>query len=183
MEKTNITKSYIRFCDNEFFLVARMTKKAAITLLAELGLPEHILQHSIAVSEKALEIAKQIKAAGHPVDLEIVELGALLHDIGRTKTKGIHHAAEGGNILRNRGFSEQIARIAETHSLNNSHPRTIEEKIVCYADKIIKGTQEMSVNDRFAIWIKRYGNSQLLLSAKENVLKIEKELSELLTDG
>ncbi|NVM31128.1 MAG: HDIG domain-containing protein [Candidatus Helarchaeota archaeon] len=160
-----------------------MKKAEALTLLEELGLPEHIIQHSIAVSEKAMEIAKQIQAAGHPIDLETVEIGALLHDIGRIKERGIPHAAAGGRILREHGLPEVIARIAETHSLNAFHPGSIEEKIVCYADKIIKGTQEMSVDDRFDIWMRRYGKSQLLISAKANVLKIEKELSELLTDG
>ncbi|NVM54726.1 MAG: HDIG domain-containing protein [Candidatus Helarchaeota archaeon] len=154
-----------------------MRKKEALALLRALGLPEHIIQHSLTVSEKAVEIATRIQEVGHPVDIELVELGALLHDIGRIKAKGIPHAAEGGKILREQGFPEPIARIAETHSLNDYQPDSIEEKIVCYADKIIKGTREMSIDDRFDIWIKRYGKSQLLISAKKNVLKIEKELS------
>ncbi len=157
-----------------------MTPKDALALLRDLGLPEHIIQHSVAVAEKAVAIAERIQAAGHPVNIEIVELGALLHDIGRIRAQGIHHAELGGQIIRNHGFSEPIARIAETHSLNDFHPESIEEKIVCYTDKIMKGTQEMSVNDRFDLWIRRYGKSQLLMSAKENVLKIEKELSELI---
>ena len=143
-----------------------MSKKEALSLMRELDLPEHIVQHSIAVSEKAVEIAKRVQKAGHQVDIKVVEIGALLHDIGRIRAKGIPHAEEGGKILRAEGYPEEIARIAETHSLNDSLPTTIEEKIVCYADKIIKGTQEMSVDDRFDIWIRRYGKSQLLISAK-----------------
>ena len=157
-----------------------MAKEDALKLCRKLGLPDHIIQHSIAVAEKALEIAHQIQAAGHSIDLEIVEMGALLHDIGRVNARGLYHAAEGYKILRGYGFPEAIARIAETHSLNPSWPTTIEEKIVCYADKIIKGTQPLSVDDRFDIWIKRYGENDLLLTAKKNILKIEKELSKLL---
>jgi uncharacterized protein len=161
-------------------MVDQMVKEDALKLYRELGLPDHIIKHSILVAEKALEIAKQIQDAGHPVNLELVEMGALLHDIGRVNAKGLHHAAEGSKILREHGFSEAIARIVETHSLNASWPTTIEEKIVCYADKIIKGTQRLSVNDRFDIWIKRYGQSEILITAKKNILQIEKELSELL---
>lgn len=157
-----------------------MSKEDALALLHESGLPDHIIQHSITVAEKAVEIAQKIRAAGHVVDIEVVELGALLHDIGRVQAQGLPHAAHGGKIIRQHGFSDAIAHIAETHSLNDLLPETIEEKIVCYTDKIIKGTQEMSVTDRFDLWIKRYGESTLLISARENVLKIEKELAELI---
>jgi len=51
------------------------------------------------------------------VDKNLVEIGALLHDIGRTKTHGFKHALIGGKILRKRGFSERLAKICETHIL------------------------------------------------------------------
>ena len=157
-----------------------MSKEDALALLQELGLPTHIIQHSIAVAEKAVKITRRIQAADHEVNVEVVELGALLHDIGRVRAHGIPHAEYGGEIIRTHGFSDAVARIAETHSLNDLLPEAVEEKIVCYCDKTIKGTQPMSVTARFDLWIRRYGKSQLLTSAKENVLKIEKEISELI---
>ncbi|MHA1651623.1 MAG: HD domain-containing protein [Candidatus Helarchaeota archaeon] len=157
-----------------------MSREEALALLQKLGLPEHIIEHSIAVAKKALEIAKQIQEAGHKINLEIIEIGAILHDVGRIKTHGIKHSAEGGKKKREYGYPDAIARIAETHSLDDLWPETIEEKIVCYADKIVKGTQEMSVNDRFDIWMKRYGKSQILMDAKKIVLKIEEELFNLI---
>ena len=159
-----------------------MSREEALALLRKLGLPQHLIEHSQAVAEKALEIAKQILDAGHSVALEVVEIGALLHDIGRIKEHGLYHAAEGGRILREHGYPESIARIAETHSLDGFWPETIEEKIVCVADKTVKGTQDVSVDARFDIWMRRYGRSQLLLKAKEEVLKIEEELLNLIAE-
>ena len=159
-----------------------MQRDNALALLKKVGLSEHIIQHSIAVADKAVEIAKRIQAAGHSVDIEVVESGALLHDIGRVKSQGFRHALEGSKILRKYGLPDSIIRIAETHSLDSLWPRTIEEKIVCYADKIVKGTHEISVHDRFNLWMKRYGKNELLLTARKTILKIEKELSALLAD-
>jgi uncharacterized protein len=159
-----------------------MSREEALALLRKLGLPQHLIEHSQAVAEKALEIAKQILEAGHKVDLEVVEIGALLHDIGRIKEQGLYHAAEGGRILREEGYPESIARIAETHSLDGFWPETIEEKIVCIADKTVKGTQDVSVDARFDIWMRRYGRSQLLLKAREEILKIEEELLNLIAE-
>ena len=159
-----------------------MQRDSALALLKRVGLPEHIIQHSIAVADKAIEIAKRIQIAGHLVDIEVVESGALLHDIGRVKSQGFHHAAEGSKILRKFGLPESIVRIADTHSLEALWPRTIEEKIVCYADKVVKGTQEITVHDRFDLWMKRYGKNELLLTARKTILKIEKELFALLAE-
>jgi len=163
-------------------LVNAMQRKKALGLLNEVGLSDHIIRHSIAVADKAVEIAHRIQAAGHPVDIQTVEVGALLHDIGRVKSQGIHHAAEGSKLLRQYGLPESIVRIAEIHSLDAMWPQSIEEKIVCYTDKIVKGTHEISVHDRFDLWMKRYGKSELLLTAKKTILKIEKELAGLLAD-
>ena len=158
-----------------------MERKKAIALLEEVGLSDHIIRHSIAVADKAVQIAQRI-AQRIPVDIPTVEVGALLHDIGRVKSQGIHHAAEGSKLLREYGLPEAIVRIAEIHSLDGMWPQTIEEKIVCYTDKIVKGTHEITVHDRFDLWMKRYGKSDLLLTAKKTILKIEKELAGLLAD-
>lgn len=166
---------------NKNCLVGEMDRKQAIALLKEVGLPDPIIRHSIAVAHKAMQIAQRI-AQRIPVDIPTVEVGALLHDIGRVKSQGIHHAAEGSKLLREHGLPEAIVRIAEIHSLNAMRPQTIEEKIVCYTDKIVKGTHEISVNDRFDLWMKRYGKSDLLVIAKKTILKIEKELAGLLAD-
>ena len=171
------------------------TREEAISLLHKVGLSENIINHSIAVADKALEIAQKLKGNGVTLDINLVEIGALLHDIGRSKIHGWHHAIEGGEIIREKGFSEKIARIAETHILgglskkdceilalpvNRYIPETIEEKIVCYADKLTKGSIYISVEDRFNIWIEDHGQTQILKNSRKRVKKIEKEIQKLL---
>ena len=91
-----------------------------------------------------------------------MELGALLHDIGRCRTHGIQHAAAGGLILRILGFDEKVARIAERHMgagvppdeaealelpPGEYMPATLEEKIVCHADNLVRGAERVEVQD------------------------------------
>lgn len=119
-----------------------------------------LLVHSRAVAEKALKIAD-----AHPelsIDRQFVEEAAMLHDIGviRTDAAGIacfgtepyiRHGIIGAEMLRREGL-ERHARVCERHtgaglSLNEivsqklplPHqdflPETIEEQLICYADK------------------------------------------------
>jgi len=126
-------------------------------MLREVGCPREIILHSLAVERKALEIAKIIRENGHAVDVGMVELGAILHDIGRAKTHGLRHGILGAEILRGRGLSK-LARFAERHigagipageakelglPERDFMPRTLEEKIVAYADKLVAGAKSI----------------------------------------
>ena len=71
-----------------------------IRLLKELGCPEWVIEHSKGVSRKACEIASNFE----DVDMELVRVGGLLHDIGRSKTNSIEHAVIGAQILKERGY-------------------------------------------------------------------------------
>jgi len=112
------------------------------------------------VAKIALKIAKRLKKKGFSVDLELVEIGALLHDIGRSKTHTVHHAIVGAKIAKQRGLPKSIVRIIERHvgggitaqeaeklgwPVKDYIPETLEEKIVCYADKLAEGNKEVPV--------------------------------------
>lgn len=119
-----------------------------------------LLRHSRQVTEKALEVCD-----AHPewqVDRQFVEEAAMLHDIGIVfcnapgiLCKGtepyIRHGYIGAGILRKEGLRRH-ARVAERHTgsgLTRAQiiaeqlplpeqdflPETIEEKVICYADK------------------------------------------------
>lgn len=121
--------------------------------LREAGCSPEVISHSLAVERKALEIARRISENGHAVDLERVELGAILHDIGRSKTHGIEHGLRGAEILREKGLDEFVgfaeghmgAGIPASEAKKLGLPerdfmsRTLEEKIVAYADKLVAG--------------------------------------------
>ena len=82
-----------------------------IELLKEMNCPEWVIEHSKGVSRKACEIASNFE----DVDMELVRVGGLLHDIGRSQTNSIEHAVIGAQILRERRYSEEICNIVERH--------------------------------------------------------------------
>jgi uncharacterized protein len=135
----------------------RPTASEGITLLRNEGASERLVEHCKTVSKVSEIIAKGIKSNGYNVDVGLVKIGGLLHDIGRTKVNTVFHGYIGGDILRNKGFEEKVARFCETHigggispeeakKLNlpdrDYIPRTLEEKIVSFSDKI-SGVEEI----------------------------------------
>ena len=173
----------------------------AVNLLKTLKIQYSIRRHSEKVADKALEIASKITKT--KLDKNLIEIGSILHDIGRTRIHGFKHAYMGGKILRERGISERLARICETHILGgldkedaksvglpekNFYPVTLEEKIVCLADKLTVKSRQISVkksiseliNKRFQIWFNKYGKSKILLKGKERIEKIQKEIEDLM---
>jgi uncharacterized protein len=109
----------------------------------------------------ALRIANQLKFRGHDVDIRLVETGALLHDIGRSRSHDVDHVVKGVDIAREMGLSENLVHIIERHvgagipddeakELGFPHghyiPESLEEKIVTYADKLIAGRCEVNID-------------------------------------
>lgn len=134
----------------------------------QVGCPHHIIEHCQNVTKIALRIASVFNEKGYDVDLSLIEAGAMLHDIGRSKTHEIDHAAVGGILVRELGIHESVAKIVDRHigagipedealelGLPPGHyvPETLEEKIVCYADKLIAGRMVVDISvtiDQFA---------------------------------
>jgi uncharacterized protein len=173
------------------------SREECLLLLRKLGVDEKVIEHTIAVSRDALEIAQRIKGNGVHVDIKLVEAGGLLHDIGRSKVHGLAHGLVGGRILRELGYPDSLARIAETHVLcgvideepgdrdisegQDHTPRRIEEKIVCYADKITVEKKKTTLEKRFDKWFRQYGRTPFLERAFLRAKEIEAELNSLLS--
>jgi uncharacterized protein len=111
-----------------------------------------LMKHSRQVADRCLQITK--KHPELPVDVQFLEEAAMLHDIGicRCDAPSIHchgtepyirHGQIGGQMLRQEGF-ERHARVCERHTgtgLPGYEPETLEEQIVCYADKFYSKSQ------------------------------------------
>lgn len=127
----------------------------------------HILvTHSQSVAQLALQIAS-LHPELH-IDTDFVRDAAMLHDIGIVLTNApgiechgtepyIRHGVCGAEILRKEGLPEKYARVCERHTgagltlddivkqnLPLPHtslvPETMEEKLICYADKFFSKT-------------------------------------------
>jgi uncharacterized protein len=138
-----------------------LTRDVALSALRNAGCSEDVIKHCLTVERKAVEIAEKIKGNGHKVDLELVRVGAILHDIGRAVTHGISHGIEGAKILRKLGL-EDFVGFAENHigagiprdeaemlglPSKDFLPKSLEEKIVAYADKLVSGNVSISFEE------------------------------------
>ncbi len=141
-------------------------KKEALSLLKKYQVSQRVMEHVMAVHDYAMEIASRVDC-----DRELVEAGALLHDIGRCRSHGIDHAIIGAEILRKEGVDERVVRIVERHvgsgltmeeakSLGlppkDYVPKTIEEKIVCHVDNLIGGAERVSIQDTIEMARKKW---------------------------
>jgi uncharacterized protein (TIGR00295 family) len=155
-----------------------------IDLLKIAGCSKEVINHCIAVRDIAVKIAKKAD-----VNIELVEAGSLLHDIGRSKTHGIHHAIEGVKIAKKLNLDESIIRIIECHigagilskdakelglPVKDYLPVSLEEKIVCHADNLVNGNKrqpvEIEVEKALTRGLKEYAI---------RLVNLHKELSEL----
>ncbi len=141
--------------------------------LNDYNCPPNVVAHSKAVSKKAVEIAENYsKKTDATVDMEQVKYGALVHDIGRSKTHSIQHAVVGAEILSDLDFPECYINITLKHigagipcdeaeelglPKKNYIPSTIEEKIVAQADNLISGTDEVDLIFVLNRWEDKFG--------------------------
>ncbi|MBU2559673.1 TIGR00295 family protein [archaeon] len=152
-----------------------------IDTLKNLNCPENVIAHLISVSKNAAVIADRVKI---PVDRDLIKRGALLHDIGRCRTHGMGHGIEGGKILRELGFPEEIAKIAERHigaGITSDEaeklglppgdycPKTPEEKIVAYADNITMGNKMATFDDSLERFKKMLGEGHPAIKRMEEL--------------
>ena len=122
------------------------------------------------------------------VDEDLIRKGALLHDIGRSKTHGITHAIEGVKIAQKHGYSEDVLHIIERHigaGITESEavklglpkksyvPQTLEEKIVAHADNLVSGSKEVDMDFVIKKWKRNIKESDDNI---ERLIKLDNEL-------
>ena len=127
-----------------------------IELLKITGCSKEVINHCIAVRDVAVKIANKADA-----NIKLVEVGSLLHDIGRSKTHGLSHAIAGCEIAEKLGLSRDIISIIRNHigagitkkearerglPPQDYIPHTIEEKIVAGADNLAFGDELQTIS-------------------------------------
>ena len=155
-----------------------------IELLKKEKTPENVIEHCKAVYKKAMKIAANFDDA----DKDLIRKGALLHDIGRSRTHGIRHAIEGVEIARKYGYSEDVLNIIERHigagiteeeaeklglPKKSYVPQTLEEKIVAHADNLIRGSKEVDMDFVIEKWKRNIEDSDDNI---ERLIKLDNEL-------
>ncbi len=136
------------------------SREQALKLLRENHCSAKVIKHCEAVAELAVETAKNCQKKGTRVDVNLVEIGALLHDLGRSRTHSVNHVVAGAEIAKTAGLPEPVLAIIKRHmggGITSSEaqalgwpkdtyfPMTLEEKIVSYADKLIETSERVPI--------------------------------------
>jgi len=132
-------------------------------LMMQMGMLENIMTHSLQVCRVASWISRQVCQQGSDVNLDLVQAGALLHDITKTRSirTGEMHSETGSNYLTQLGYAE-VADIVRQHVRLDVYFETgtpSEAEIVNYADKRVLHDRIVTLKERMEYILERYGNS------------------------
>ncbi len=120
----------------------------AYALLASLGAPERLLQHSKLVGEAADQLMHAYADVGIQFDRQNIELGVAIHDAGKIlfpqelDAAGSNHERAGEALMLSKGVQPEIARCCVSHAEWRGEETTFEELSVALADKLWKGKRE-----------------------------------------
>lgn len=166
------------------------SRERVLGLLREEHCSKRVIAHCEAVSKLAVETAEICRKRGLTVDVGLVEIGALLHDIGRSKTHSVNHVVVGAQIAKARGLPDSVISIIKCHvgggiteseakelgwPEDNYFPLRLEDKIVSYADKLVETSDRVPIE----ITIQKLREEKLFLAA-ERVQTIYDEITELI---
>ena len=136
--------------------------ETAVQILYDCGCAQNVIEHCLAVSSLSVETAEKLSGSGINVDVELVRVGSVLHDLGRCRTHAIDHAVAGAKLAEELGLDARIVQIIKCHigggisgmeakSLglpdDDYIPVTIEEKIVAHCDNLMRGTERITVDE------------------------------------
>jgi uncharacterized protein (TIGR00295 family) len=127
-------------------------ERQALSLHEKYGSNGRILEHCATVARVSTILCDALFGHGKGIDARATLAGALLHDIGRTRTHEVSHGYVGAEILENEGVDGVVVEIVRRHvgagisaeeaaSLGfpkgDYIPRTTEQMVVCFADKLV----------------------------------------------
>jgi putative nucleotidyltransferase with HDIG domain len=175
--------------------------------------PQNVVQHMRAVAKLAVAIAKKILTNGNQVHLELIRDLALLHDLMKAlsfknyknlprktakddtayylamkkKFPHAHDTEITAHLLKQCGeprLAESIVSQQFDAVISKSHPlRSLEERIVYYADKRICHTEKVPLRQRLDEGYSRYAPgkkpTQKIKKIEKKIFDLEKELSRL----
>jgi len=165
------------------------THSQCLDLIEQVRMPEHIKKHSFVVARIAVYLGRLLNHNTLRLNLELLEAGALLHDIAKawTLSTGERHEDVGSRMLEDWGYAPLSSIVKEHVVLDVSAldgPIT-ESLLVNYSDKRVKHDRVVSLKDRFCDLISRYARTKehrAWLQEKSNLyMLLESKIFEHLT--
>jgi uncharacterized protein len=164
------------------------TVEECYELMKSYAMLPNIVAHSQQVARVAAAIMDNLND-GTGIRREAVITACLLHDI--TKTRSLqtreHHDISGGRLLTELGFPAIGAMVEEHVILKGfqSGGNLLDKEIVFYADKRVMHDRIVTVEERMADLIIRYGTTEerfrSIKSNNKQVCQLEAKLSRFMT--
>jgi uncharacterized protein (TIGR00295 family) len=156
----------------------------ALALHKKYGSNDRIVAHCQACARISKTLCERAIVRGHGVDADAAFAGALLHDIGRSQTQLVSHGYVGAGILEKEGIDPVVVEIVRRHvgagispeeamtlgfPSGDYIPRTLEQKLVCFADKMLDGDRARPFEEEVKRFVKKGHDVQRLRRLKEDV--------------
>ena len=150
----------------------------------EQGFSFNAWMHVSLVAAIAYQAAIWLRANGLPVDPILAQRGGLLHDLAKFSAPRIassaSHAEVGASLLRERG-QPALAEIAARHMIRLAEdtlaPRTWEEKLVHFADRLANGRRLVTLDERLEDLCLRYPhNAAAIRKQRDSEAAIQAEI-------
>ncbi len=129
-------------------------------LICRMEMMDHIVAHSVKVCQVALALADGLAGENMGLNRELIQAGALLHDITKTRSFATreNHAESGGELLAELGFPD-VGDIVRQHVKLDTYPGGVlfsEAEIVNYADKRVLHDEVVPLDRRMLYIVERY---------------------------
>jgi uncharacterized protein (TIGR00295 family) len=156
----------------------------ASALHKKYGSNDRTIRHCEACATISRLLSEKAAARGHLVNGDAAVAGALLHDIGRSQTQTVSHGYVGAQILEKEGVDGVVVAIVRRHvgagispeeavllgfPPGDYIPRSLEEKIVCFADKMLDGDKARPFEEEVKRFVKKGHDVQRLRGLKADV--------------
>jgi uncharacterized radical SAM superfamily Fe-S cluster-containing enzyme len=123
---------------------------------------EDIVRHCRGVADVADKLTVSLVRSGKQLNPALIQSASLLHDIAKNKH---NHARVGARIVRALGFAK-VAEIVGCHSDLDFSDGVLDEAAIVYlADKLVQGDKIVTLGERFAPSVDRFGYDEAVLRA------------------
>lgn len=163
-----------------------ITDDEIVRLYDKYGVPENVVMHMKAVADYQDELLDKLESTGRYFDRNTLRKAALLHDIARLEKR---HAEVGERVLRNEGYPAIAEIVGEHHSPmrksctadgdGRANVELTMGDILFYADKRVKETSIVSIEERFALDEKKHTNEKLV-AKRDAQLKRAREIENII---
>jgi uncharacterized protein (TIGR00295 family) len=160
------------------------SEEEALALHRKYGSNEILVRHCKTVASVTKILVDGFKRSHREIDTRAVVAGALLHDIGRNRAQSVRHAVEGAAMLVDEGVDEKVVQIVRRHigaGISPAEaqklglpdydyvPRTLEERTVCFADKMVGSDQVRPFDEEVERFVRKGHDVAKLLALKRGL--------------